>query len=36
MQQLDDEWRKLDIMPLPFDSEDMDPEVFFFQTKQSV
>jgi len=29
MQQLDDEWRKLDIMLLPFDSEDMDLEVFF-------
>ena len=29
MQQLDDEWRKLTIVSLPFDHEDMDPEEFF-------
>ena len=29
MQQLDNEWRKLSIVTLPFDYEDMDPELFW-------
>ena len=29
LQQLDNEWRKLSLVSLPFDSEDMDPEMFW-------
>ena len=32
MQQLDNEWRKLSFISLPFDHEDMDPEIFCEQS----
>ena len=29
LQQLDNKWRKLSLVSLPFDCEDIDPEVFW-------